>query len=116
MKNGYLREVDIKSDLPAAEDAVKRVAFHIRHSKELGAGAVKFIHGYGSTGAGGKIRKAVRQHLEEQKEKRKIRGLIHGETFSIFDEETREAFRWCSDLRNDNDLDRHNNGITIVVL
>ena len=113
---GYLKEANIKEDLPAAGDAIKRVTFHIRSGKELGAGAVKIIHGYGSTGSGGKIRKMTRQYLEDQKEKRRIRDFIPGEEFSIFHEGTRQAFRFCPDLRKDEDLERHNNGMTIVVL
>jgi len=112
----YLREANIKEDLPAAGDAVKRVTFHIRSGKELGAGAVKIIHGYGSTGSGGKIRRAVRQYLEDQKKNGRIRDFIPGEAFSIFHEGTRQAFRACPDLRKDADLERHNNGMTIVVL
>jgi len=112
----YLKEVNIKEDLPTAGEAIKRVTFHIRSGKELGAGAVKIIHGYGSTGTGGKIRKAVRQYLEDQKKKNLIRDFIPGEEFSIFHEGTRQAFSLCPDLRKDEALERHNNGITIVVL
>jgi len=114
--DGYLKEVNIKEDLPTAGEAVKRVTFHIRRGKELGAGAVKIIHGYGSTGAGGKIRKAARQYLEEQKKSGRIRDFVLGEEFSIFHEGTRQAFRFCPSLRKDEDLERHNNGMTIVVL
>ncbi|MCL2588975.1 MAG: Smr/MutS family protein [Oscillospiraceae bacterium] len=80
--SGYLKEANIKEDLPAAGDAVKRITFHIRSSKELGAGAVKIIHGYGSTGAGEKIRNMARQYLEDQKKKGRIRDFIPGEEFS----------------------------------
>ena len=113
---GYLKEVNIKEDLPKAGDAIKRVTFHIRTGKELGAGAVKIIHGYGSTGSGGKIRKLTREYLADQKKKGRIRDLIPGEDFSIFHEGSRQAFSRCPDLRGDGDLERHNNGITIVVL
>ena len=113
---GYLKEANIKEDLPTSGEAIKRITFHIRTGKELGAGAVKIIHGYGSTGAGGKIRKAARQYLEDQKAKGLIRDFVTGEEFSIFHEGTRQAFARCADLRKDEDLERHNNGITIVVL
>jgi len=112
----YLKEVNIKDDLPTAGDAVKRVTYHIRSGRELGAGAVKIIHGYGSTGTGGKIRKLARQYLADQKAKGQIRDVIHGEEFSIFHEGTRTAFARCPELRQDRDLERHNNGMTIVVL
>ena len=113
---GYLREVNIKDDLPSAGDAIRRITFHLRHGKELGAGAVKIIHGYGSTGAGGKIRSRARAYLEEQKKSGKIRDFIPGEQFSIFHDGTRQAFARCPELRQDRDLERHNNGMTIVVL
>ncbi len=113
---GYLKEVDIKSDMPAADTAIKRITYNIRNGKQLGAAAIKFIHGYGSSGKGGKIRTAARRYLAEQKYKGYIRDFIPGEEFSIFDEATRKAFSVCDDLRRDSDLERHNNGVTIVIL
>lgn len=111
-----LKEVNIKEDLPTASDAVKRVTFNIRTAKSLGYTAVKIIHGYGSTGKGGKIRTETRRYLQQQKDSRLIKDYIIGENFSIFNEPTRSAFLVCDDLRRDHDLERSNNGITIVIL
>jgi hypothetical protein len=116
MALGYLKEVNIKSDMPTADIAVKRVTYAIRNGKSLGASAVKIIHGYGSTGKGGRIRTETRRYLEDQKRRGLIRDYIAGEDFSIFNEVTRAAFMVCDDLRRDSDLERSNNGITIVVL
>ena len=113
---GALREVNIKSDMPIVDEAIKRIAFQIRTCKFSGAAAVKIIHGYGSTGKGGKIRTAARQYLESQKSKKLIRDCIAGEDFSIFNEATRRAFSLCDELRYDHDLEQYNNGITIVIL
>ena len=114
--NGYLKEINIKSDLPTASDAVKRVTYNIRNGKSLGCSAIKVIHGYGSTGKGGKIRSEVRAYLSRQKQQKQIHDFITGEDFSIFDEATRNAFLYCDDLRRDSDLERHNNGVTIIIL
>jgi len=114
--DGYLKEVNIKSDMPTADLAIRRVTYAIRNGKYFGAAAVKIIHGYGSTGAGGKIRTETRRYLAGQKGKKLIRDYIPGENFSIFDEATRAAFLVCDDLRRDPDLERSNNGITIVIL
>ena len=114
--SGYLKEVNIKSDLPTVNDAIRRVTYNIRNGKSLGTSAIKMIHGYGSTGKGGKIRTETRRYLAEQKRRGLIRDFICGENFSIFDEATRRAFVVCDDLRRDHDLDRHNNGITIIIL
>lgn len=116
MTKGFLNEINIKYDLPTAEQAIHRVTYAIRHGKTLGASAVKIIHGYGSSGKGGKIRKETRRYLENQKSRGLIRDYIPGEDFSIFSEATRSAFLVCDDLRRDSDLDASNNGITIVIL
>ena len=113
---GTLREIDIKFDMPGADDAIRRITYTIRNAKGLGYSAVKLIHGYGSTGKGGAIRKKARKYLESQKSLGWIKDYIFGEDFTIFNEATIEAFRACDDLRRDSDLERHNNGITIVIL
>ena len=111
-----LREVNIKYDMPTAGDAIKRVTWNLRNGAALGCTAIKFIHGYGSTGKGGKIRTEVRRYLDNEFRQGRIRGYIAGEDFSIFDSDTRQAFQACGELRQDHDLERHNNGVTIVIL
>lgn len=113
---GYLKEVNIKYDMPTADLAVRRTTYAIENGRTLGASAVKLIHGYGSTGKGGKIRLEARAYLERQKTRGQIRDYIPGERFSIFDEPTRRAFAICDELRRDHDLDAANNGVTIVLL
>ena len=114
--DGILREVNIKTDLPTADDAIKRITYNIKNAGAFGVTVIKFIHGYGSTGKGGVIRNQARKYLDRQKEQGHIKGYIKGEDFSIFDEATRKAFQICDELRRDTDLERHNNGITLVIL
>ncbi|MCL2045032.1 MAG: hypothetical protein FWG88_01425 [Oscillospiraceae bacterium] len=114
--SGKLREVDIKSDKPTVDDAIRRMTYNIKNGKALGADVVKFIHGYGASGKGGAIRVEARKYLDRQVASRQISYYIKGEDFSIFDDNTRKAFTVCDELRRDSDLERHNNGITIVVL
>lgn len=113
---GYLKEVNIKYDMPTADLAVRRATYAIQNGRMLGASAVKLIHGYGSTGKGGRIRQEVRAYLERQKKRGQIKDYIPGEEFSIFNENTRSALLLCDELRRDHDLDASNNGVTIVVL
>jgi hypothetical protein len=102
--------------MPTVGDAIKRITYNIKNAGRFGVSAIKFIHGYGSTGKGGGIRTGARQYLESQKKRGQIKDHIPGESFSIFDEATRKAFLACDGLRRDSDLERHNNGVTIVVL
>ena len=113
---GLLREVNIKSGMPVVNDAIKRVTYNIKNAKPMGVSAIKLIHGYGSTGKGGGIRTETRKYLQRLRDRREIKDFIIGEKFSIFDEQTRKAFLTCDELRKDSDLERHNNGITIVIL
>jgi len=113
---GLLREVNIKAGMPTVDDAIRRITYNIKTAGPLGVSAIKLIHGYGSTGKGGGIRVESRKYLDRQKARGQIKGYIIGEDFSIFDEATRSAFLVCDELRRDSDLERHNNGVTIVIL
>lgn len=114
--DGILREINLEEGKPLVDAAIRRLTFELHHSKRLGVSVLKIIHGYGSSGTGGKIRVAVRRHLETCMRKGQIKQYIPGESFSIFDEATRGAFLICDELRRDRDLERHNNGMTIIVL
>ena len=111
-----LREVNLERGMPRADQAIKQLTFEIHHSRALGYTAMKIIHGYGSSGTGGRIRVEARSYLARLKGRREIKNFIPGEDFSIFDEDTRRAFQVCDDLRRDHDLERHNNGVTIILL
>ena len=82
-----LREVDLERGMPRAEQAIRQMLFELRRSPGLGCSGVKLIHGYGP-----------------------------GESFSIIDSDTLAAFQRCPTLRRDRDLERHNNGVTFVLL
>lgn len=113
---GGLREVNLELGMPYAADAVRRMTFEVHHSKDMGCAVLKIIHGYGSSGRGGKIRLAARERLDFLLKKREIRGYIPGERFTIFNDETRRALQACPELRKDRDLERSNNGVTFIVL
>ena len=116
MAGGSLREVNIKSGNPSVDDAIRRITYNIKNAAPMGVSAIKLIHGYGSTGKGGAIREETRKYLERMKKQSKIRDYITGENLSIFDDATRKAFTVCDELRRDPDVERHNNGITIVII
>lgn len=111
-----LREVNLELGMPYVADAVKRLTFEVHHSKTMGCTVLKVIHGYGSSGKGGKIRVAARERLEFLQKKKEIQCFITGEKFSIFDAATLKAFQVCPELRKDRDLERSNNGVTFIVL
>jgi len=102
--------------MPTIDNAIRRITYNIKNAKAFGVTAIKFIHGYGSSGKGGSIRTEARKYFDRLKTRGQIKDYITGEDFSIFDDATRKAFLICDDLRRDSDIERHNNGITIVIL
>jgi len=110
------REVNLEQGMPPADRAIRRLTYELHSSRDLGYGAVKLIHGYGSSGTGGKIRTEARQYLAGLVRRGQIDGVVPGESFSIFDETTRKLLLRCPELSRDRDLDRHNNGVTFVLL
>ena len=103
---GY-KTVNLEDGLPTADQAIRRLTWELAHAKKLQYVGLKLIHGYGSSGKGGVLRVQVRDYLLRQHRKERL---------SIFDEDTRIAMELCPELRMDRDLDRHNNGITVVIL
>lgn len=111
-----LREVNLEVGMPIVDVAIKRLTFELHQSVRMGVKVLKIIHGYGSSGTGGRIRVEARRYLDRLHKRGDIQNFIPGEKFSIFEEDTRKALNLCSDLRGDRDLDRHNNGVTFIVL
>ena len=110
------RTVNLELGLPAVSDMPRRITTEVRAARDQKIKLIKFIHGYGSSGAGGKLRPAVRRELEKLQKLGLVKFYIEGERLSIFDAVTRHAMDWCGELRGDPDLDRHNNGVTIAVI
>lgn len=111
-----LREVNLERGMPLVDQAIRQLTFELHRSRAMGCAVLKIIHGYGSSGTGGRIRVEARAYLERLKRKGEIAGFIPGEEFSIFHPETLAAFRRCGALRQDRDLERHNNGVTFILL
>jgi hypothetical protein len=72
---------------------------------------LKIIHGHGSTGKGGSTKTVVRNWLFRHRSK--LRAIIDGENYSLFDAEVQEM-RMQVGQYNDDDLGNANPGITVV--
>ena len=92
-------------------DLLRRLAAEVEAARHLGIPAMKLIHGYGSSGRGGRLRTACRTWLRQQE-----LCFLPGEEFTIFNEEARRWLAVCPRLRQDRDLDAENRGVTFVLL
>jgi hypothetical protein len=81
-----------------------------------GVPILKLIHGYGSSGVGGRLREEVWKALDRFKRNGFISDFIPGEDFRVSNEASWELVKRDKSIKEDRDFGRVNRGITIVVL
>jgi hypothetical protein len=111
-----LKIVNLELDRPTVPTALSLLDGALRTARTEHYLAVKFIHGYGSSGVGGDIRIAVQRTLAQKLNMKEIRAFIPGEEWRISNEFSWDLLKRCPELKQDSDLGRANRGITIVVL
>ena len=107
-------EINIKQDMPIVADAMDYLKRSLEKLKREKCECVLIIHGYGSTGKGGAIGVKARQWLKAQERGGKVRSVIFGEDFSIFNFkalELKNKYRELEQL-----MTVCNNGVTVVEL
>lgn len=115
-KAGSIPTVNLEEGMPFVDEAIVRLHIGIQEMRVGQIRTVKLIHGYGSTGCGGKICIGVRTELAAMKRKKLIRDFIPGEDFGPTDAGTRSLTEQNRSVTKDADYGRMNHGITIVVL
>jgi hypothetical protein len=108
--------VNIEIGMPSVAVAEKRILFEISTAKRERVKVLKIIHGYGSTGVGGKLKGAAKKLLTQKKSEGIIKSFVSGEEWNIFNQAARDILVYCDDARKDSDLGACNLGITIVQL
>jgi hypothetical protein len=111
-----MEEINIEFGMPTADVAMPLLSERLRSLKKSGVKAVKIIHGYGSTGKGGRLRKATLTLLDESKKSGLIKEFVAGEQWSKFELRTLALIDRMPQLYKDRDLERYNRGITVVFL
>ena len=109
-----IRELNLEQGRPTVDQALRWLSAELEAARKMNTPLIKLIHGYGSSGKGGRIRTASRRYLEEAAAQGRIAAYLTGERFSIFDETTRRALNRYPQLRADRDLERENRGVTFV--
>ena len=108
--------LNLEDGMPTVEEAIGRLRTGLQEMKVSRIKVVKLIHGYGSTGRGGRIRAGIRSELAEMKRRGLIREFIHGEDFGPTDAASRRLADQEKRITRDPDYGRMNHGITMVVL
>ena len=112
----HTRELNLELGWPTVDQALRRLDAELEAARKMNTPLMKLIHGYGSSGKGGRLRTACRTWLRQQE-----LCFLPGEEFSIFNQEARRwlarrALQQYPHLRQDRDLDGENRGVTFVFL
>lgn len=108
--------IDIKSDMQTCLMAVAQLEIEIDACKLGGFKALKVIHGYGSHGVGGAIKKEIHTRLKQMKVQNKILDYIPCEQWTPNNPKRKNAVEICNELLADSDLQILNSGVTIVLI
>lgn len=111
-----IHEINLEIGKPEVLQALRQLEFYMANVRVKGDRVIKVIHGYGSSGKGGKIRSAVRRSVKEHKNEGNVTLMIKGEDFSIFDPSTRYLLEKFPEVSQDKDLENANPGITYILL
>ena len=116
VKKALVGIVNLEDGMPTVEEALADLRISLQSMRSCGFRIIKLIHGYGSTGRGGKICIGVRNELAVMIRKRLIRNYVTGEDFGPYSETSRRIADQYRDITRDPDYGKCNHGITIVVL
>ena len=108
--------INLEEGMPTVTEALLRLERGLSLARQERAGLVKLIHGYGSTGVGGRLREEVQMELMRLARNGRIRGYIPGEEFRASNAESWALVQSHRPLRDDHDFNRGNRGITLVLL
>lgn len=108
--------IDVKSEMQTCLMAVAELEAEIDACKLGGYSVLKVIHGYGSHGVGGAIKKAVHKKLKEMKKQKLISDFLPCEKWSQINPLREKAISYSSELLADSDLMMLNSGVTIVLI
>lgn len=111
-----LATINLESGHPTVDDARRRLLTEMQSARARGVRVLKVIHGWGSSGEGGKLGPAIRKSLRLRVKEGKALLVVPGERFSSDTNEGRELSRRHPQLRSDRDFNRANPGVTLVEL
>lgn len=111
-----IETLNLKLDMPPTDVAIAYLEQMIDIFKKENVEIVKVIHGYGSHGKGGEIKKGVKKLLFLLMHFGKIKNFVCGENWGTEVIEENKIYEKYPELLFDADLKNYNSGITIVFI
>ena len=106
--------VNLEQGRPSTDEAIARLDLELAAARMKGVILIRIIHGWGSSGTGGKIKTAVRSHLKSLQRAARLRSITAGEEFSDRTNRGRDLLNAHPTLRSSLKTDSENPGITFV--
>ena len=107
-------KIDVESEKLTVLEAVAKVEIELERLKFGNEKVALIIHGYGSKGVGGEIKKAVLDRLKTLKNYKKISDFYPCEKFSFTNKKYNFYIKKYPNLLLNNQLKNLNFGVTIV--
>lgn len=111
-----MRVVNIKENNPNFEYAVFLLDVAIREAIACEEKGIIIIHGYGSHGQGGDIKRSAIRHLARCKQNGIIKDFVRGEEWAENNPVVKNAIKFCPELVLQQNLYQLNSGVTVVLL
>jgi hypothetical protein len=115
-KPAIIKVINLEEGMPTVELARLRMQHELAKARKQGWVAIKIIHGYGSSGTGGVLRLELQKELRLAARQGTIRALIPGEEWRVSSQDAWDLLKKYPEWKQDSDLGRNNQGISIVVL
>jgi glycerol dehydrogenase-like iron-containing ADH family enzyme len=110
-------ELNIKLGQPTVEEALENLTEQLRKCSELGIKAIVLIHGYGSSGEGGRIKWAIHDALENNRYADRVTDYFFGEKVAYGTDAYHALLKRRPSLRQYLKLFKEGNaGMTVLLL
>lgn len=108
--------IDIKSEHQTVAEAIAQFLIELEAYQKGGFKVMKVIHGYGSHGVGGAIKKEFLKTCKDLKNRNKIVDYVCCENWVDKNVTKKIAINYCPDLMADKELHFINPGCSIVII
>ena len=111
-----IRVINIKKDNPNSDYALFLLDQEINYSRAIGNRVIVVIHGYGSHGHGGVIKRELMNYLPKLKKEKIIRDYVFGENWGELNETRKLICQICPEAILHENLRSINSGVSVVLL
>ena len=106
---------NVKEDKPTVELALANIEIEIERCRSEGVLVLKVIHGYGSHGTGGEIKRNLERWLVVKKKQGFIKDFVKGTEWPT-SPKAEKIKKYCPDVLGDMELYFINPGYTLIVI